>query len=88
MGQVKEYVDTNKPLPPTGFFVKKKFLKKELSFYMAIEKNKNDKIKDAPSIELILVQTIIRSGEIINRQLNKKEIEARLEKGEFFVKNY
>jgi hypothetical protein len=36
MGQLKEYVDTSKPLPPTAFFIKKKFLKKELSFYMAI----------------------------------------------------
>ena len=27
---------------------------------MAIEKNKNDKVKDAPNIELIVVQTIVR----------------------------
>lgn len=43
-----------------------------MSFYMAIEKIKNDKIKDAPSIELIVVQTIIRSNQILNRQVNKK----------------
>jgi hypothetical protein len=79
MGHLLEYTDfVNRPLPPTGFFIKKKFLKKEMSFYMAIEKNKDEKIKDAPSIELIVVQTIIRSNEIVNRQVNKKEIEARL----------
>jgi hypothetical protein len=39
---------------------------------MAIQKNKDDKIKDAPSIELIVVQTIIRDGAILNRQVNKK----------------
>ena len=55
---------------------------------MAIQKNKDDKIKDAPSIELIVVQTIIRDGAILNRQVNKKQIEARLENGEFIVKNY
>ncbi len=55
---------------------------------MAIQKNKDDKIKDAPSIELIVVQTIVRDGAILNRQVNKKEIEARLENGEFIVKNY
>jgi hypothetical protein len=48
---------------------------------MAIQKNKDDKIKTAPNIELILVQTIIRNDKILNRQLNKKEIEARLENG-------
>ena len=55
---------------------------------MAIEKVKNEKVRDAPSIELIIVQTIVRDGAIINRQVNKNEIEARLEKGEFYVKNY
>jgi len=51
IGRLQEYTDfVNCPLPPTGFFIKKKFLKKEMSFYMAIEKNKNDKIKDAPNI--------------------------------------
>lgn len=38
---------------------------------MAIERNKNDKIKDAPSVELIVVQTIVRDGTILNRQVNK-----------------
>jgi hypothetical protein len=75
-------------LPSTGFFIKKKFLKKELSFYMAIEKNKNDKIKDAPNIEIIIIQTIVRGDQIINRQLNKKDIEARLDNGQFYVKEY
>ena len=48
---------------------------------MAIEKDKNDKIKDAACIEIIIIQTIIRNEQIVNRQLNKKDIEARLEKG-------
>jgi hypothetical protein len=74
LGRLKEYTDFTKPLPATGFFIKKRFLKKELSFYMAIEKNKNDKIKDAPSIELIIIQTIIRNDKILNRQVNRKEI--------------
>jgi hypothetical protein len=50
MARVKEYTDFSKSLPPTGFFIKKKFLKKELSFYMAIQRDKDDKIKDAESI--------------------------------------
>lgn len=55
---------------------------------MAVEKNKVDGVKDNPNIELLIIQTVLRGEEIINRQLNKNQIEARLEKGEFFVKNY
>lgn len=55
---------------------------------MAIEKDKNDNIKDAPTIEIIIIQTIIRNDQIVNRQLNKNDIEARLEKGEFYIKDY
>lgn len=75
-------------MPQTGFFIKKNFLTKELSFFMAIEKNKQENVKDAPSIEILFTQTIIRNGKIFNRQLNKKEILVRLEKGEFYVNNY
>lgn len=28
LGKLIEYTDYTKPLPPTGFFIKKKFLKK------------------------------------------------------------
>ena len=55
---------------------------------MAVEKNKVDGVKDNPNIELLIIQTVLRGEEIINRQLNKNQIEARLEKGEFFVKKY
>ena len=40
MEKLIEYNDYSKPLPTPGFFIKKDFLTKELSFYMAIEKNK------------------------------------------------
>jgi hypothetical protein len=36
MNKLIEYTDFTKPLPQTGFFIKKNFLTKELSFYMAI----------------------------------------------------
>lgn len=38
---------------------------------MAIEKVKNEKVRDAPSVELIIVQTIVRDGVILNRQVIK-----------------
>lgn len=88
MSRLIEYTDFTQPLPPTGFFIKKNFLTKEMSFYMAIEKDKQENVKDAPSIEILFTQTIIRNGKIFNRQVNKKNIYARLEKGEFYVENY
>lgn len=45
-------------------------------------------MKDAPKVEILVIQTIIRQGVIFNRQVNKRDIEARLEKGEFFIKDY
>jgi len=35
-------------------------------------------VRDAPSVELIVVQTIVRDGTILNRQVNKNEIDSRL----------
>ena len=55
---------------------------------MAIWKNKQENVKDLPHIEIELVQTILKQGQIINRQVNKKDIEASLVNGEFIVKNY
>ena len=55
---------------------------------MAVEKNKIDHVKDNPNIELLVMQTVLRGEEIVNRQLNKDQLEGRLEKGEFFVKRY
>lgn len=40
MNKLVEYTDYTKPFPTPGFFIKKDFLTKEMSFYMAIEKNK------------------------------------------------
>ena len=48
---------------------------------MAIEKNKQENVKDAPNIEILVTQTVIRNGKVFNRQVNKKKIEARLENG-------
>ena len=45
-------------------------------------------MKNAPEIDILVIQTIIRNGQIFNRQVNKKEIKARLENGEFYIKNY
>ena len=39
---------------------------------MAIEKNKQDDVKSAPEIDILVIQTIIRNGHIFNRQVNKK----------------
>ena len=39
---------------------------------MAIEKNKQENVKDAPHIEILLIQTIIRNGAVFNRQVNKR----------------
>ncbi len=41
---------------------------------MAFEKNKNDKGKDVPNAEIMVVQTVVRDGAIVNRQLNSKDI--------------
>lgn len=75
------------PLPPRGFFIKKGFLKKELAFYMAILKNKDEKSRNQDNVEILFVQTIVRNGRILNRQYNRKIIEAELREGEFYIKN-
>ena len=66
MEKLIEYTDFSSPLPATGFFIKKGFLKKELSFYMALEKTKSE----TDTTELLIVQTVIRGDKIFNRQLN------------------
>lgn len=71
MNRLIEYTDFTQPLPQTGIFIKKNFLTKELSYFMAIEKNKQENIKDAPSIEILFTQTVIRNGKIFNRQVNR-----------------
>ena len=88
MEKLIEYNDYSKPLPTPGFFIKKDFLTKELSFYMAIEKNKQQNVKDAPNIEILITQTVIKDGKVFNRQVNKKKIEAQLKEGEFYIKKY
>ena len=50
LGKLREYTDFSKPFPTPGFFIKKDFLTKEMSFYMAIEKNKQENVKDAASV--------------------------------------
>ena len=40
MNKLQEYTDSSKPFPTLGFFIKKDILTKEMSFYLAIEKNK------------------------------------------------
>ena len=39
---------------------------------MAIEKNKQENVKNADEIEILVIQTIIRNGQVFNRQVNKK----------------
>ena len=78
MGKLNEYNDYSKPLPTTGFFIRKNFLTKQLGFYMAIEKDKQEDVKDAPNIEILITQTVIKNGKVFNRQVNKKTIEAKL----------
>ena len=45
---------------------------------MAIEKDKQEDVKDAPNIEILITQTVIKNGKVFNRQVNKKIIEAKL----------
>lgn len=78
LGKLREYTDFSKPFPTPGFFIKKDFLTKEMSFYMAIEKDKQENVKDAASIQVLITQTVLRQGSVFNRQVNKKPIEARL----------
>ena len=48
--KLREYTDLSKPFPTPGFFIKKDFLTKEMSFYMAIEKDKQENVKDSPRV--------------------------------------
>lgn len=54
---------------------------------MAILKNKDEKSRNQDNVEILFVQTIVRNGRILNRQYNRKIIEAELREGEFYIKN-
>ena len=65
-----EYTDFKKPFPTEGFFIKKYFLNRELSYFTLVEVGENK--EDKREKEISLSQTVLRDEEeVLCRALHK-----------------
>jgi hypothetical protein len=57
--ELEEYTDTKKPIPREGFFIKKKFLNRELSYY-TLAKIDQDR-ENLKEFSISFSQTIVKN---------------------------
>lgn len=64
-----EYTDFKQPFPKEGFFIRKKFLNRSLSYYTAVIIDYD--CEDPDEYEISLAETIIRDNQIDSRCIHK-----------------
>lgn len=82
--ELEEYTDFRQPIPREGFFIKKKFLNRELSFYK-ITKVDQDR-ENCDEYLISISQIIIKNGGIEIRSVNKKQLSVIDKEGQYYLK--
>lgn len=72
--ELEEFTDFKQPFPREGFFIKKYFLNRELSYFVVVEMNHED-AKNEKTI--CLAQTIIRDKKTVIRKIHNKYFKAK-----------